>query len=253
MRRDLVAGINAGLCFCATAVLAFEPVSSYELQDIEGWPVYVNRALIGSDKSIHAKALKELRIQLYRINRMVPRATLEVLHEVAIWFEAESSVTCACHHPSKKWLENNDFNPEKAKAVEIGSPENFVNWTRHTQPWMVMHELAHAFQQRAVGYKDAELLGAYQAAVDSGSYESVLHINGKKRRAYALNNQMEYFAELSEAYFGRNDFYPFVRSEIEEHDPEGYKVLKRLWEAGVSQNQIPDQEKERKSAASKDE
>ncbi len=30
---------------------------------------------------------------------------------------------------------------------------------------------------------------------------------------------LEYFAEGTEAYFYRNDFYPFVRAELKDHDP----------------------------------
>ena len=41
---------------------------------------------------------------------------------------------------------------------------------------------------------------------------------------------MEYFAEATEAFFGTNDFYPFVRSELERHDPELFGLLKLLWE-----------------------
>ena len=43
---------------------------------------------------------------------------------------------------------------------------------------------------------------------------------------------MEYFAEASEAYFGTNDFYPFVRQELEQHDPEMFLLLKKLWRDG---------------------
>jgi hypothetical protein len=42
-------------------------------------------------------------------------------------------------------------------------------------------------------------------------------------------DRWEYFAEASEAYFGTNDFYPFVRTELQRHDPEMYELLKRLW------------------------
>jgi hypothetical protein len=42
---------------------------------------------------------------------------------------------------------------------------------------------------------------------------------------------MEYFAEATEAFFGTNDFYPFVRSELKQHDPQMYDLLRKLWEA----------------------
>ena len=40
---------------------------------------------------------------------------------------------------------------------------------------------------------------------------------------------MEYFAETTEAYFSRNDFYPFNRDELKSHDPEMFDLLTALW------------------------
>ena len=40
---------------------------------------------------------------------------------------------------------------------------------------------------------------------------------------------MEYFAEATEAYFGANDFYPFVRAELKEHYQKRYALMERLW------------------------
>jgi len=40
---------------------------------------------------------------------------------------------------------------------------------------------------------------------------------------------MEYFAESTEAFFGANDFYPFVRAELQRHDPAMDRLLLRFW------------------------
>jgi dipeptidyl-peptidase-4 len=40
---------------------------------------------------------------------------------------------------------------------------------------------------------------------------------------------MEYFAEGTEAYFDRNDFYPFVRAELKKHDPVLHDLLEEIW------------------------
>jgi hypothetical protein len=45
-----------------------------------------------------------------------------------------------------------------------------------------------------------------------------------------MNNEQEYFAETTEAFFGTNDFYPFVRAELKAHDPDMYAVLCEVWE-----------------------
>ena len=50
-------------------------------------------------------------------------------------------------------------------------------------------------------------------------------------RAYALTNAQEFFAETTEAFFGRNDFFPFTRDELRRHDPETFALLAKLWGA----------------------
>ncbi len=70
---------------------------------------------------------------------------------------------------------------------------------------------------------------AFEDARSTGRYDSVLHVSGQSRRAYALNNDQEYFAECTEAFFGTNDFYPFVRPELKQHDPQACALLARLW------------------------
>jgi len=39
----------------------------------------------------------------------------------------------------------------------------------------------------------------------------------------------EYFAESTEAYFARNDFFPFTREELRQHDLVMHDLLERLW------------------------
>jgi hypothetical protein len=166
---------------------------------------------------------------LYRVTRVVPADALKKLRDVPIWVElAHPRHPCMCYHPSADWLREHDMNPEKAGAVEIANCKNFLSWTID-QPWMVLHELAHAYHRRVLGHDNAELKGCFRRAAESKSYESVLHIRGDRRRHYALNNDQEYFAEATEAYFGTNDFYSFVRAELKEHDPEMFNFLEKLW------------------------
>ena len=56
-----------------------------------------------------------------------------------------------------------------------------------------------------------------------------LHINGQTVRHYALTSDQEYFAECSEAFFGTNDMYPFVRAELHQHDPAAFETLTKVW------------------------
>ena len=103
-------------------------------------------------------------------------------------------------------------------------------------PVVVLHELAHAYHDKVVpgGYQNRDILGAYQKARASGSYDAVKRWTGEKFvdkpvKAYAMNNQMEYFAESTESYFDRNDFEPFDRTELQAKDPAMLKVVEKAW------------------------
>jgi dipeptidyl-peptidase-4 len=95
----------------------------------------------------------------------------------------------------------------------------------------MLHELAHAWHDQVLGFDHPGIRAAWEAAQARGNYESVLHVSGKQRRHYALTNHKEFFAECSEAYFGTNDFYPFVRAELAQHDPGALEILEETWNA----------------------
>lgn len=217
------------LVFCV-ASSEYTPTTDYTTRKIEGWKVFVNKQLLSEHAPLAKDVLRLLKFQLYQITRVVPDEALKELRKVPIWVEYKAPRhPCMCYHPSEQWLRNNGFNPEKERSVEIANAENFLKWTID-QPWMVLHELAHSYHHRVLGYDNTEIQKTYKKAVESKRYESVLHISGRPRRSYALNNDQEYFAECTEAFFGTNDFYPFVRSELKQHDEQMYNLLVKLWE-----------------------
>ncbi len=224
---------------------SYDATGRYVEQRIEGWKVLIHKSLSeDAQQELRERTLKLLGEHLYRISRVVPAEALKKLREVPIWVElAHPRHPCMCYHPSADWLREHDMNPDKAGAVEIANCKNFLSWTID-QPWMVLHELAHAYHHRVVGHGNAELKDCFRRATESKSYESVLHIRGDQRRHYALNNDQEYFAEATEAYFATNDFYPFVRAELKRHDAEIYDLLETLW--GVRRVVRPVADSERK-------
>ena len=78
-------------------------------------------------------------------------------------------------------------------------------------------------------FDNPEVIAAYNAAKKKGIYEKVLLFTGAKVKHYGLSNHKEYFAEMTEAYFGVNDFYPFVRAELKEYDPQMYGLMQKFW------------------------
>ncbi len=213
----------------ATEKIRLVPTEAYETRTIEGWTVRVNRALLKEQAELGGRALRLLETKLFEIRRVVPPTACARLQRVPIWLGVDDgSAPCAEYHPSREWLRDNGYNPDKAKGVEIGNASRFLEWSIQ-QPAMILHELAHAYHDQVLGFDHAGIRQAFRAATEAKRYEAVLRINGKTERAYALTNDREYFAEATEAFFGTNDFYPFVRAELKQHDPMMERLLSDLW------------------------
>ncbi len=207
----------------------FDRTAVYKTEAIQGFAVLINPEVL--EHKDDADAMRdELDSQLKSIVRVLPAMPLSTLRSVRIWVEWEKTKGGAAEfHPSANWLKEHGYNPEKAGGVELSNTRNFVKWSRAAQPWMVLHELAHAYHHRVLGEGHEGIEAAYKQAVERKSYESVDHVNGQKQKAYALTNAKEYYAELSEAYFGRNDFEPFTRADLETQDPVGFRLMEKTW------------------------
>ena len=207
----------------------YDPQSVYEQQSIHGFTVLLSPQLLAQARAA-ADVRAELTRQFGEVVEVVPPSAVAALRNVRIWVEWSRRPDAGAEfHISQGWLEKNGYNPAKAGSIEISNSLNFVSWSRAEQPCMVLHELAHAYHFLVLGERHPEIAAAYRQAVESRSYQSVDYYGGGKRRAYALVDEKEYFAELSEAYFCRNDYYPFTRADLQQHDPVGYELLQRLW------------------------
>lgn len=205
------------------------PASAYKPDEILGWSLRVHEDLL-ADEALYQQVRDEIHHQLFRITQVVPEDKVALLKPVVIWVELKNPYSGACqYHPNKKWLLGNGYLGEKAKCVEISSARGFLNASRRTQPFVMLHELAHAYHDQQLSFDHPAIVQAFKAAQASGSYGKVLHMNGREVRAYAMTDHKEYFAEATEAYFGTNDHFPFVRPELKRHDPEMFAVVKEVW------------------------
>lgn len=242
MKRVL---ITSCLLFACAGAVAFEPegegvafvheaTDSYTVRRMHGFMVRVSAAAMARAETTEP-ALALLEKKLAEVIELTPGHTHEHLRRVVFWVEHEApDHPCACYHPGKQWLVENGFNADKEKGIEISNTRNFVAWTRDAQPLMVLHELAHAYHDLVLGFDHALVRDCYAAAKKGGKYDEVGHVSGETRRHYAMSNEREYFAELTESYFGKNDFAPFTRQELRVFDPRGYEMIEKLWfETGI--------------------
>ena len=80
-----------------------------------------------------------------------------------------------------------------------------------------------------LAFDDARVIQAYKRFKESGRGERGLLYDGRRVRHYGLSDHKEFFAEMTETYFGVNDFYPFNRAELKEAEPEVYELMATIW------------------------
>jgi hypothetical protein len=199
--------------------------------------VHINLSLLEKERALTERAIELLHKQLQEIARVVPAKAVAGLREVQLWFSPEypGVKPTAEYHPDADWLQEHGRDPAMARGVEFTNIRAFEK-EMNRMPNFALHELAHAYHDRALadGFQNQEIKAAYEKSKASGRYEKVERWfgNGKPNtieRAYAMTSPQEYFAESTEAFFSRNDFFPFTRDELKKHDPEMYELLERFW------------------------
>ncbi len=201
------------------------------IRDVEGWQVHVDIKLLqGKDEPLGREALRNLSNKLYDIRQVVSADKVKKLQEAPIYLDLEHELTSMQYHPGAPWLREHGYDPAMEKAVHIPRAQGLIDEIkRNRQPWVVLHELAHAYHDRVLGFDHEPIEQAYDRAMEAKLYESVLLIDGHSVRHYATTDHKEFFAEMTECYFATNDFYPFVRAELKQHDPRTYKMLSEVW------------------------
>lgn len=230
--RQVVLGRGRAGRWQVTAIEARPPGPDPVVRDLHGFEVHVDPALlVGPHAEQGGRALSMLANHLERISVLVPEQPLAKLRTLGIWIEREHpELANMQYHPSRGWLERRGYDLRLAKKVHIPRARALLSRAQMLKhPAVVLHELAHAYHDQVLGFDDARVVEAYRAARAARTYEGVLAHTGRRVRHYAMTNHKEYFAEATEAFFYRNDFFPFVRAELAEVDPKGHALLERIW------------------------
>ena len=208
----------------------YDPV----VQSLEGWTVKVDPTLLKKEhEPFKARGFDALANHLQRIKYILPEAKVKALQKLPIWLDYHyEPLGSMQYHPGAAWLREHNHDPRLVKHVHIPRAKALLDrrqWAKH--PYVILHELAHAYHDQVLenGFQNKAVRDVYEEAKAKGIYEKVLLHTGRTVKHYGLTNQMEYFAECTEAYLGVNDFYPFVRAELNEHDPRMFQLLKKIW------------------------
>ena len=206
--------------------------TAHTTRNLEGWTVRVDdRLLRGEGAVLGERALKLLTARLVAITIVVPEPALAKLRAINIGLDLDyGGLRPMQYHPDAGWLKEHGYSERLAKCVHIPEVEDFLSPAENVRmPWVVLHELAHGFHDQTIGFDDPRVIAAWKKFCAGGKYQSVLTSTGHMREHYALTDQMEFFAEMTECYFGSNDFYPFVAGELKTAEPEIFALLAEIW------------------------
>ncbi len=207
--------------------------TSYSIQKIEGWTIRVDdRLLVPANDGVRAQALRFLEYKLSDIKVVVPGDKVKKLQAVTIVLDLNhGKIGPMQYHPSAGWLKSNGYSTDLARCVHLPRAADLATKRNISeQPWVILHELAHAYHDQVLGFDEPRIREAYEKYKKSGHGEKALLYDGRRVKHYALTNHKEFFAEMTEAYFGVNDFFPFNRAELKEAEPEIYELMVSIWE-----------------------
>jgi hypothetical protein len=208
--------------------------TSHTVKKLEGWTIRVDdRLLTAPNEELGTKAMRFLESKLAEIKVVVPKDRVEKLQNVKIVLDlTHGKLGPMQYHPSAGWLKANGYSPDLEKCVHLPRAADVMTKRNiNEQPWVILHELAHAYHDQVLSFENPRIIEAFEKYKKGGRGEKTLLYNGNRVKHYALTNHKEFFAEMTESYFGSNDFFPFNRAELKESEPELHELLKDIWEA----------------------
>gem|GEM_PF-584848 len=207
------------------AMQAYDPTTSYTVKDITGWKVYVHNSLLpgGQHAEDGAAAIKRLTEGLLFFKKMMPERQLAKLLTVPIWLEWNSTngpwggTSAYQYHPGIDWLIDMDFNPAKHKCVELGNAASLARRSIESTADVLLHELAHAYHDQVLTFRDPDILAAYKRCVEGTAYPE---------HDWVKSDHKEFFAGVTQRYFGTEK----EREALVKRDPVLVEYLRKTWD-----------------------
>jgi hypothetical protein len=213
-----------------------DPPRTYE-RHAGRFEIYVERSLLTGDSKLAEAALGKLELSLAEVFAALPvrpRAELSTVRFYLLWGEdapeggRKSGMSYLRQGEPRNYAH---LDPDWNHVIVVYSAVNLMYldslWTKKS----LMHELAHAWHVTHWPEKHPPIFHAYQDARTAGLYRNVRELKGKIiPEAYAMKNQLEYFAELSAMHFVGGTYFPFDQSGLASYDPAGARMVRTLWD-----------------------
>jgi len=213
-----------------------EPAREYAERRQGGWNFFLERELAERQPEQADRVVKRLEAKLSDVLRLLPEHTHDRLRRLSFFVMAGSNAAAGGRDSGLEFFRRTDpdfhprLDPRWRGAVVIYSAKNYLWQNDYWSVQLLVHELSHAWHLEQWPEKQPDILNAWREAVEARLYHGVKDLNGTiLEKAYAAHNQLEYFAELSCAYFWKNEYEPFDREGLRRRDPGGLAMIEKMW------------------------
>ena len=210
--------------------------AQWRAESLAGFQVMFSPLLLG-EREAADKARIYMQDRLARIARLLPTSALSHLRNVRLWLDLDPSGKPGAFYST--WPSNRHngrdrdyagFHGAMYRGVVFRNIVQAIATSARWQPLLVLHELSHGYHHQILGTWNPDIKRAYEAAKAKGLYRDVRFANGTRASlGHALRDEWEYFAELTEAYFGDNDQTPLNADELRSYDPDGHRLVEQAW------------------------
>lgn len=206
----------------AYVAFAAAPTSSYTKLNINGWTVYVSPAYKQKTRARNI-IINKIKKQTAAMVADLPDKQLAGLRKGHIWVEPGRHYrVLGRYFNTKSMIYQENLNPAKLYHVEI-----FETFADRKYPTLMLHELAHVYHDRKLRFQSAKIKRLFNAF--ETQFPSAKDKCGRPVKAYALENENEFFATFTESYFNDTCGYPYNQANIRKNHPDMYAFLAKVW------------------------
>jgi len=215
------------LSILSTSLHAVEKNKYHQIL-LEGRQINIEKILVEDNDPRIFPVLQVLSKKLRDVKALLPPRHYKTLLTVPIWISKNSGEHAEFYFFERR-IYRGEKNPDMLDGIEFQNIDNLLSHFEQS-PMLVIHELAHAFHKIHYETIDQRIMETFDNARWNNLYENLkLGKDLSRYNMYAAHSPFEYFAELTEAYFGVNDYFPHTRKELRKHDPKGFKMIKEIW------------------------
>ena len=208
------------------AFRAYKKLDGFELELI------VEKALYDADPELAIAAAKKLEANTLEALALLPKHSRNSFSDIRYYIFIGDESRTGGRHGGQWYFRESDSMPDRFdNSIVVRSAKDYLTRYKGARPVQTaVHELSHAYYYYNIKESYYQNKKAYESALEHRLYLNVKYKNGGiRKKAYALKNNREYFAEISKIYFAGSPYYPFNRQQLKDYDPQGYAVVESVW------------------------